>query len=89
MTADYTNFVNAISGGPGTGAWGIALMHAFTPWTAETLRKLFTPGTGYMATTKYRIGTVEDAICWKYGMHSWDIINQINGYTGTDARGPN
>jgi hypothetical protein len=89
VTADYNNFVTAIGSGPGTGtSWGIALMHATNPWTAATLRKLFGPG-GYMSTTKYRIGTVEDAICWKYGMHSWDIVNKVNGYSGADARGPN
>lgn len=89
VTADYTNFVNAIGTGPGKGtSWGVALMHATVPWTAGTIRKLFGPG-GYMLTTTYRIGTVEDAICWKYGMHSWDIVNKVNGYTGADARGPN
>ena len=91
VTADYNNFVAAIGTGPGTGtSWGIALMHATVPWTAGTIRKLFGP-TGYIATSapKYRIGTVEDAICWKYGMHSWDVVNKFNGYTGSDARGPN
>ena len=40
-----------------------------------------------MSTTKYRIGSVEDAICWKYGMHSWDIVNTVNGYTGPACTG--
>jgi hypothetical protein len=26
---------------------------------------------------KFRVGTVEDAICWKYGMHSWDIVQTL------------
>ncbi len=88
VTADYNNFVNAIKAGPGKGSWGVALMHAVLPWTAGTIRKLFGPG-GYMSTSPYRIGTVEDAICWKYGMHSWEVVNKFNGYTGTNARGPN
>ena len=99
-TADYQTFVTAVGSGPGKGtAWGIALMHGTIPWTATTIRKLFGPG-GYMSTTTYRIGTIEDAVCWKYGMHSWDVVNKYNGYTGpactnpaTDpancARGPN
>jgi hypothetical protein len=89
VTADYNNYVTPLGSGPGKGtSWGIALTHATNPWTAATLHKLLGPS-GYLSTTKYRIGSVEDAICWKYGMHSWDIVNKVNGYTGTDARGPN
>jgi hypothetical protein len=88
VSADYNNFTSAIGSGPGKKAWGIALMHATLPWTAGALRKLFGPN-GYLKTTKFRIGTVEDAICWKYGMHSWDVVNKFNGYTGGNARGPN
>jgi hypothetical protein len=25
-----------------------------------------------------RLGTVEDAICWKFGKHSWEIVQQLN-----------
>jgi len=50
---------------------------------------LIDPVTGYLAKNKYRIGTVEDAICWKYGMHSRDVVNALNKYSGPDARTPN
>jgi hypothetical protein len=86
--ADYQNFVTAIGSGPGKGtAWGIGLMHGTTPWTAAALRKLLGPA-GYISTTTYRIGTIEDAICWKYGMHSWDVVNKYNGYTGPACKDP-
>jgi peptidoglycan/xylan/chitin deacetylase (PgdA/CDA1 family) len=85
----YTQFTTAIGTGPGKGtAWGVVLMHGVLPWTASVLPKLFGPG-GYVAKAGFRVGTVEDAICWKYGMHSWDIVNKVNKYTGADARGPN
>jgi peptidoglycan/xylan/chitin deacetylase (PgdA/CDA1 family) len=59
---------------PGTGsAYGIVLMHGIFGWTKDALPLLFDPMTGYMVKNKFRIGTVEDAICWKYGKHSWEI----------------
>ncbi len=71
---------------PGKGtAWGVVLLHGVLPWTAGAVRQLFGP-TGLVTKAGFRTGTVEDAICWKYGMHSWDIVNKINNYTGTDAR---
>ena len=27
----------------------------------------------------FRIGTVEDAVCWKYGKHSWELAKQTSG----------
>jgi hypothetical protein len=68
------------------GAYGILLMHGTYPWTHDALPLLFDPQTGYLTTQKkFRIGTVEDAICWKYGKHSWQLIQDLNGTT----RGPN
>jgi hypothetical protein len=26
----------------------------------------------------FKLATVEDAICWKYGKHSWEIVQQLN-----------
>jgi peptidoglycan/xylan/chitin deacetylase (PgdA/CDA1 family) len=78
-----------IGSGPGKGStWGIMLSHGVLPWTAAALPLLFGPN-GAVPKAGFRIGTVEDAICWKYGMHSWDVVNQVNQYTGTNARGPN
>jgi len=75
--------------GPGAAGWGIVLMHGVLPWTAGALPMLFGPN-GYFTKAGFRIGTVEDAVCWKYGMHSWDVVNKINGYTGTpQERKPN
>jgi hypothetical protein len=78
-----------IGSAPGKGtAWGVVLLHGVLPWTAAAIRELFGPN-GQVTKAGFRTGTVEDAICWKYGMHSWDIVNKINSYTGASARGPN
>jgi hypothetical protein len=53
-------------------------MHGTYPWTYDAVKMLFDPTTGYIKTHKFRVGTVEDAICWKYGKHSWEIIQQLN-----------
>ncbi len=71
---------------PGTGAnYGILLMHGIFPWTHDAIPLLFDPTTGYLAKNKFRVGTVEDAICWKYGKHSWEIVAAKTG----QARAPN
>jgi peptidoglycan/xylan/chitin deacetylase (PgdA/CDA1 family) len=63
--------VQAIMGQISSGSYGILLMHAVFGWTADALPKLFGPG-GQIPTSQ--LATVEDAICWKYGKHSWDLI---------------
>jgi peptidoglycan/xylan/chitin deacetylase (PgdA/CDA1 family) len=84
------NVTSALGTGPGKGtAWGIVLTHGVLPWTAPALKTLYDPQTGYMKAHGFRLGTVEDAICWKYGKHSWEIVNEVNHYTGCDVRGPN
>ncbi len=71
---------------PGTGsAYGIVLMHGIFGWTRDAIPLLFDPNTGYLAKNKFRVGTVEDAICWKYGKHSWEIVQMLSG----QARSPN
>jgi peptidoglycan/xylan/chitin deacetylase (PgdA/CDA1 family) len=95
-TAAYNNtqsvvnqVTSQIGSGPGKGStWGLMLSHGTLPWTAAALPMLFGPN-GKVPKAGFRIGTVEDAICWKYGMHSWDIVNQVNQYSGANARGPN
>jgi hypothetical protein len=78
-----TQIADAVKGfigtapGQGTG-WGVILMHGTYPWTYEAVKTLFDPKTGYLATHKFKVATVEDAICWKYGKHSWEIIQQLN-----------
>ena len=54
------------------------------PWTHDALPILFGPS-GYLAQHGFKLGTVEDAICWKYGKHSWEIVQQLTG----QMRGPN
>jgi hypothetical protein len=75
----------AIGNGPGGGSWGTILMHGTYPWTYDAVKLLLDPNTGYLKTHGFRIGTVEDAICWKYGKHSWEIVAQLAG----QARTPN
>jgi peptidoglycan/xylan/chitin deacetylase (PgdA/CDA1 family) len=87
---DIARAVEALIGTPGTGArYGIVLMHGIFGWTHDALPLLFDPVTGYLAQNKFRVGTVEDAICWKYGMHSWEVVNALNKYSGADARTAN
>jgi peptidoglycan/xylan/chitin deacetylase (PgdA/CDA1 family) len=84
---DVLNHVVGLIGTPGTGStYGILLMHGIFGWTHDAIPLLFDPTTGYLAKNKFRVGTIEDAICWKYGKHSWEIVQQNNpGQT----RGPN
>jgi peptidoglycan/xylan/chitin deacetylase (PgdA/CDA1 family) len=75
-----------IGTGPGKGkSYGIVLMHGTYPWSYEAAKLLFDPKTGYVQTHGFRLGTVEDVICWKYGKHSWELIAAANN----SQRGPN
>jgi peptidoglycan/xylan/chitin deacetylase (PgdA/CDA1 family) len=75
------NVIQLIGTGPGAGQrYGILLMHGTFPWTRDALPILFGPN-GYFAKHGFRLGTVEDAICWKYGKHSWEIVQQVSGKT--------
>ena len=79
------NVIQLIGDKPGNGQrWGILLMHGTFPWTRDALPILFGPS-GYLTQHGFKLGTVEDAICWKYGKHSWEIVQQVSG----QMRGPN
>ncbi|HXI56586.1 MAG TPA: polysaccharide deacetylase family protein [Polyangia bacterium] len=73
------NIIKAIGAAPGGGSRGVILMHGVFPWSVEAAKLLFDPNTGYLKTHGFRMGTVEDAVCWKYGKHSWEIIQQLSG----------
>jgi peptidoglycan/xylan/chitin deacetylase (PgdA/CDA1 family) len=66
-------------------AWGVIGFHVFVHGTTDALPILFDPASGYIVKNGFRLGSIEDVICWKYGMHSWDIVNQLNAGAG---RGP-
>jgi peptidoglycan/xylan/chitin deacetylase (PgdA/CDA1 family) len=73
------NVTTVIGDKPGNGQrWGILLMHGTYPWTHDALPILFGPN-GYLAQHGFKLATVEDAICWKYGKHSWEIVQQVTG----------
>ena len=79
------NVIGLIGDGPGKGSrYGIVLQHLTYPWTYDALAKLYGKD-GYLAAHNFRVGTVEDAVCWKYGKHSWEIVQELSG----QARGPN
>jgi peptidoglycan/xylan/chitin deacetylase (PgdA/CDA1 family) len=80
----YDKVVAAVGSGPGNGSsYGIILMHGVLPWTRDALPMLFGPN-GYLPKHGFRTATVEDVICWKYGKHSWEIVQQLNrGQTRT------
>jgi peptidoglycan/xylan/chitin deacetylase (PgdA/CDA1 family) len=78
--------IDQIGTGPGKGkSYGIVLMHGTYPWSYDAAKILFDPTTGYVQTHGFRLGTVEDVICWKYGKHSWELIAAANN----SQRGPN
>jgi hypothetical protein len=72
-----SNVQQLVGTGPGGPHWGIVLMHGTYPWTHDALPMLFGPS-GYLAQHGFKTATVEDAICWKYGKHSWEIVQQLN-----------
>ncbi|HXU82981.1 MAG TPA: polysaccharide deacetylase family protein [Polyangia bacterium] len=76
---------SAIGSGPGAGSYGVILMHGTYPWSLGEVKGLLDPNNGEFKKRGFRVGTVEDAICWKYGKHSWELIQQING----TPHGPN
>ncbi|HXI57813.1 MAG TPA: hypothetical protein VNO55_17225 [Polyangia bacterium] len=78
------NVITLIGTAPGQ-AWGVLLMHGTFPWTKDAVPLLFDPANGYLVKHGFKTATIEDVICWKYGKHSWEIIQQLGG----DARGPN
>jgi hypothetical protein len=80
----FTNVTSLVGSGPGQGRWGILLMHGTYKWTRDSFPMLFGPN-GYFAQHGFKIATVEDVICWKYGKHSWEIVQQISG----QSRAPN
>jgi peptidoglycan/xylan/chitin deacetylase (PgdA/CDA1 family) len=74
------NVASALGDGPGRRSWGIVRLPATMSWSLEVVRSLLDPRTGYLPTHHFRAGTVEDAICWKYGRHSWELVSQITGH---------
>jgi peptidoglycan/xylan/chitin deacetylase (PgdA/CDA1 family) len=55
---------------PGKGAWGIVLAHSVYPWTTQMLPMLIP----YLRQSGFKLATVEDVLCWRFGKHSWEII---------------
>jgi peptidoglycan/xylan/chitin deacetylase (PgdA/CDA1 family) len=78
----YNNVVQQIKKPGASGAsWGIILMHGVYQWTHDMLPLLIP----YLQTNHFKLGSVEDVICWKYGKHSWEIVQQVTG----QPRSPN
>jgi peptidoglycan/xylan/chitin deacetylase (PgdA/CDA1 family) len=73
-----SNVEGLVGSGPGQGSWGILLMHGTFPWTHDALPLLFGPS-GYLTKKGFKLATVEDVICWKFGKHSWEIVQQVSG----------
>jgi peptidoglycan/xylan/chitin deacetylase (PgdA/CDA1 family) len=67
----FQNFKAAVGTGPGKGpSWGIFLIHATSPQDAKGLPKIL----DYIESQKFKVASVEDVLCWKFGKHSADII---------------
>jgi peptidoglycan/xylan/chitin deacetylase (PgdA/CDA1 family) len=86
--AEVANALTAIIKTPtdSSHSWGVVGFHVFVQGTTDALPLLFDPVNGYIVKNGFRLGSIEDVVCWKFGMHSWDIINQLNPGAG---RGPN
>jgi peptidoglycan/xylan/chitin deacetylase (PgdA/CDA1 family) len=71
-------FAKAVTDKVAAGTRGVILMHGTYPWSLGEIKLLLDPASPNSLQQKYkvRLGTVEDAVCWKYGMHSWDIIQK-------------
>jgi len=83
--ATISKIEDTLGSAPGQGQrYGIVLMHGPYVWSYEASKKLFDPQTGTLIKRGFKMATVEDAICWKYGKHSWDIVN-MQGGTGRAA----
>jgi peptidoglycan/xylan/chitin deacetylase (PgdA/CDA1 family) len=68
--ASLFNNIKKIIQTPGKGSWGIMLAHSVYPWTTEMFPLLIP----YLQQNGFKLATVEDVICWRFGKHSWDII---------------
>ena len=65
------NIVSQIKTPGARGAtWGIMLAHAVLPQTAATLPRLL----DYLEAKRFKIAQVEDAVCWRFGKHSQQLI---------------
>ena len=74
------NVLALVGAGPGQGSWGVLLMHGTYAWTKDALPILF-GANGALTKRGFKLATVEDAICWKFGKHSWEIVQQTSGQT--------
>jgi peptidoglycan/xylan/chitin deacetylase (PgdA/CDA1 family) len=60
------------------GKRGLILMHGTYPWSLGESKILLDKNNAKsFQKMNLRLGTVEDAICWKYGKHSWQIISDL------------
>jgi peptidoglycan/xylan/chitin deacetylase (PgdA/CDA1 family) len=60
------------------GKRGLILMHGTYPWSVGEAKILLDKDNPKsFQKMNLRLGTVEDAICWKYGKHSWQIIEEL------------
>ena len=82
------NVLTRLGSAPGAGQWGIVLMHGVFPWSYDAIRILFGEhgNDGEIHKRGFRVGTVEDAICWRFGKHSWQLVQEANPGT---TRAPN
>jgi peptidoglycan/xylan/chitin deacetylase (PgdA/CDA1 family) len=67
----FTNVVAQIKKpGDPTASWGVMLSDANNQQTHDMLPMLIP----YLRGNGFRLGTVEDVVCWRFGKHSWEII---------------
>jgi peptidoglycan/xylan/chitin deacetylase (PgdA/CDA1 family) len=70
-TALYNNVVMQIQTPGASGAyWGVMLAHAVLAQTVQALPNIL----DYLQAHNFKIAQVEDAVCWKYGMHSNQLL---------------
>src|SRR6185436_14048568 len=80
--AVYSSFTGLVKT-PGTGAYGVVLMHSIHPQTAGALPRII----DYLNTNKFVIKQVEDVVRARYGKSSAEIFGVSTGTGGSGTGG--
>ncbi|HXU83858.1 MAG TPA: polysaccharide deacetylase family protein, partial [Polyangia bacterium] len=80
--AVYSSFTGLVKT-PGTGAYGVVLMHSIHPQTAGALPRII----DYLNTNKFVIKQVEDVVRARYGKSSAEIFGVSAGTGGSGGSG--
>jgi peptidoglycan/xylan/chitin deacetylase (PgdA/CDA1 family) len=67
----YNNFVSVVKTPGAAGAsWGIFLIHSVNAQDVDALPRIL----DYIKAKHFKLATVEDVLCWKFGKYSKDLV---------------